>query len=239
MKMKKISLSLMVGALILSGCSSSEQMNGMYLGGMLGSVFGSSIGGLAGGPRGSDAGTALGMIVGGAVGAAVTAPKTTPRNGDSSDRYDDTYENGRSVDEYNRHSSRPQTGAGSAETYQTVPEDYQNLQIENLRFIDENHNRSLDAGERAKIVFEIRNAGTRTMYNVTPVLSVSDARHILISPTAIISAIEPGKTVRYTAELFGKKKLRRGIADFSLSFADGKKLYTVRRFQLQTAANSI
>lgn len=237
--MKKISLCLMAGALVLSGCGSSDQLNGMYLGGMLGSVFGSSIGGLAGGPRGSDAGTALGMIIGGAAGAAMTAPKSSRGGGDDADRYDNQYPRERSVDEYNRRSGSRRSASGDADTFQTIPSDYQDLQIENLRFIDGNNNRSLDAGERAKIIFEIRNAGSRTMYNVTPVLSVAGTKQILVSPTAIISSIAPGKTVRYTAELYGKKKLRRGIADFSLSFADGKKLYTVRRFQLQTAAGWI
>ena len=73
--MKKLSVILLGAALMLSGCESSQQIGGVYMGGMLGSVFGSSIGGLMGGPRGADAGGALGMIIGGATGAVVTAPK--------------------------------------------------------------------------------------------------------------------------------------------------------------------
>ena len=46
--------------------------------------------------------------------------------------------------------------------------------------------------------------------------------------------IAPGRSVRYTAELYGKPSLRRGMADFTISFAYGQYLYTVRSFQLQT-----
>lgn len=237
--MKKISLGLMIGALIFSSCSSSGQLDGMYLGGMLGSVFGSSVGGLAGGARGSDAGTALGMIIGGAAGAVATSPKNNQKDKEVADRYDNQYSRDRTIDEYNRRGSSGSTVTDDVDAYKAVPADYRNLQIENLRFIDTDNNRSLDAGERAKIVFEIRNSGSVTMYNVTPVLNVSDKKNITISPVAIISSIAPGKSVRYTADLYGKKKLRSGIADFSLSFADGKKLYTVRRFQLQTSAKTI
>ena len=74
--MKKISVLYISLALVLSGCSSSEQMSGVFTGGMLGGIFGSSIGGLMDGPRGHDAGNLIGMVVGGTLGAAVTAPKT-------------------------------------------------------------------------------------------------------------------------------------------------------------------
>lgn len=235
--MKKLGLFLIISSLMLSGCESSQQMSGVYLGGMLGGVFGSSIGGLAGGPRGSDAGTALGMIIGGAAGAAVTAPK------DKTSRHTDGYSSNQTeeddIDAYNRHSRKQGQTSTYGQSTQNIASLYDNLQIENLRFVDENNNRSLDAGERAKIVFEIRNNGSAEVFNVTPVLSVTGTKQILISPTAIIGSIAPGKTVRYTAELYGKKKLKRGVADFTISFANGQTLCTVRKFQLNTGSNNV
>jgi hypothetical protein len=231
--MRKISLSLMIAAMLLTGCESSEQLNGMFMGGTLGSIFGSSIGGLMDGPRGADAGRALGMLIGGAAGAAVTAPKNN-NSSDVSSRYDN-YDQNDEVDTYNRHSRRNQV----QQPVTSVPEEYSNLQIENLRFVDQNNNHTLDASERAQLVFEIRNSGNQTVYNVTPVVNSSDAKHILISPTARIDAIAPGRAVRYTAELFGKSHLRLGSADFTISFAVGKLLYTVRKFQLSTANNNV
>lgn len=235
--MKKSGLVVILSALLFSSCESSQQMSGVYLGGMLGGVFGSSIGGLAGGPRGSDAGTALGMIIGGAAGAAVTAPKDKGRT--SSDGYSNNESQEDEVDAYNRHSHKQGRTSTYGQSTQDMANLYDNLQIENLRFVDENNNRSLDVGERAKIMFEIRNNGSTEVFNVTPVLSVTGTKQILISPTAIISSIAPGKTVRYTAELYGKKKLKRGIADFTLSFAKGQTLYTVRTFQLNTGSNNV
>lgn len=218
--MKKLSVFLLGAALLLSGCESSQQLGGMYMGGMLGSVFGSSIGGLMGGPRGADAGAALGMIIGGATGAAVTAPKEEKGSKD----YDAT-------DEYNR---RPHRAGRSTAAAPAVPDGYRDLQIDNLRFVDHNNNRAIDAGERAKLVFEIRNAGPSTVNNVTPVVNVEGTKKVMVSPTAIVASIAPGRSVRYTAELYGKNNLRNGMADFTISFAYGQYLYTVRSFQLQT-----
>lgn len=218
--MKKLSVILLGAALMLSGCESSQQIGGVYMGGMLGSVFGSSIGGLMGGPRGADAGGALGMIIGGATGAVVTAPK------DGRTKKQKSYD---ATDEYNRRVPRQAEVAAPA-----VPDGYRDLQIENLRFVDQNSNRTIDAGERAKLVFEIRNAGPTTVYNVTPVVGVTGTKKVMVSPTAIVASIAPGRSVRYTAELYGKPSLRRGMADFTISFAYGQYLYTVRSFQLQT-----
>ena len=125
-------------------------------------------------------------------------------------------------------------GAEAEAAAPAVPDGYRDLQIENLRFVDKNSNRTIDAGERAKLVFEIRNAGPTTVYNVTPVVGVTGTKKVMVSPTAIVASIAPGRSVRYTAELYGKPSLRRGMADFTISFAYGQYLYTVRSFQLQT-----
>ena len=203
------------------------------MGSSLGGIFGSSIGGIMDGPRGADAGRALGMIIGGAAGAAATAPKQQKQT--QVGRYDE-YTQERSVDEYNRRSSSVNRRSATIDrqTGISVPDGYEALQIEDLRFMDQNNDHRLNANERAKLVFEIRNTGSRTLYNVAPVVDVSDSKHILISPTAIVGSIAPGKAVRYTAELYAKKNLKNGNAQFRISFAQGKVLYTVRRFELRT-----
>lgn len=225
--MRKISM-ILVALVLLSGCESAQQFQGVYMGSTLGGIFGSSIGGLLDGPRGSDAGTALGMIVGGVAGAAITSEKPKNKSSEPVRRYDNDYAGTTDVDTYNRRNH-------GKSTVTPIPDGYENLQIENLRFIDQNKNQALDASERAKIVFEIRNNGSHTLYNIAPVVEVTDNKRIIISPTAIVASIRPGKVVRYTAEIYGKPKLRPGIADFSISFASGQTYYTVRRFQLKTA----
>ena len=65
-------------------------------------------------------------------------------------------------------------------------------------------------------------------------VGVTGTKKVMVSPTAIVASIAPGRSVRYTAELYGKPSLRRGMADFTISFAYGQYLYTVRSFQLQT-----
>ena len=231
--MKK-TLTIGVSALLLlSSCSSSQQVAGVFTGASLGGIFGSAIGGLMSGPRGSDAGTALGMIVGGAAGAAITAPRDN--NESAADRtdydrnayspYNDTYKNPTRREQYSRNNP------DEYYTYRTSL--IEGLQIENIRFIDDNHDQVLQPGERGKIIFNIYNRGTQTLYNITPCISV-DKKQISISPSAIVSSLQPGKGCTYTAAILTSPRLRNGVASFAISFQDGNKQTTFKTFEIAT-----
>jgi hypothetical protein len=214
-KMKKtVFVGLVATALLLSSCQSMGQFYGAATGASLGGMFGSAIGGIADGPRGHDLGTVVGMAVGGMIGAAASAPKTDDGNYRSSDYY---YEYG--TDDY-----RQNNGYSP----------YASLDIEEMRFVDENNNRALDAEEHARLVFIIRNTGRDYVYDIAPVITVSGTKEIYLSPTAIIKELAPGKAVRYQSEVIATRKLKNGNADFSIGFSDGDKLYTATSFQLRT-----
>jgi len=214
-KMKKtVFVALTATALLMSSCQSMNQFYGVATGASLGGMFGSAIGGIADGPRGSDMGTVVGMAVGGIIGAAATAPKTEDGNYRSSDYY---YDYG--SDDYRQNNSYSP---------------YVSIDIEELRFVDENNNRMLDAGEHAKLVFIMRNTGRDYVYDIAPVITVTGTKQIYLSPTAIVKELAPGKAVRYQSEVIATNKLKTGTADFSIGFSDGDKLYTMRSFQLRT-----
>ena len=213
--MKKIAfVALAAIALMMSSCQSMNQFYGAATGASIGGMFGSAIGGISDGPRGSDLGTVVVMAVGGIIGAAATAPKTDDGNYRSSDYY---YDYG--MDDYR------QNNAYSP---------YANIEIAEMRFVDENNNRALDAQEHAKLVFIIRNTGRDYVYDIAPVITVSGTKEIYLSPTAIVKELGPGKAVRYQSEIIATKKLKNGTADFSIGLSDGDKLYTLRSFQLRT-----
>ena len=214
MNKKTVFAGLMVSALLLSSCQSMNQFYGVTTGASIGGMFGSAIGGLADGPRGSDMGTVVGMAVGGIIGAAATAPKTNDGNYRSSDYYYD-YD----MDDYRQNNSYSP---------------FASIEIEEMRFVDENNNRALDAEEHAKLVFIIRNTGRNYVYDIAPVITVSGTKEIYLSPTAIVKELGPGKAVRYQSEIVATRKLKNGSADFSIGFSDGDKLYTLRSFQLRT-----
>lgn len=211
---KTVFVALTATALLMSSCQTMNQFYGATTGASIGGMFGSAIGGMVDGPRGSDLGTVAGMAIGGIIGAAATAPKTDDGNYRSSDYY---YEYG--VDDYR------QNNAYSP---------YVNIEIEELRFVDENNNRALDADEHAKLVFIMRNTGRDYVYDIAPVITVTGTKQIYLSPTAIVKELAPGKAVRYQSEIIATKKLKNGTADFSIGFSDGDKLYTLRSFQLRT-----
>ncbi len=214
MNKKTVFAGLIASTLLMSSCQSMSQFYGAATGASIGGMFGSAIGGIADGPRGSDMGTVVGMAVGGIIGAAATAPKTDDGNYRSSDYY---YEYG--VDDYRQNNSYSP---------------YANIEIVDLRFVDENDNRALDAGEHAKLVFIMRNTGRDYVYDIAPVITVSGTKEIYLSPTAIVKELAPGKAVRYQSEIIATKKLKKGSVDFSIGFSNGDKLYTMRSFQLRT-----
>ena len=211
---KTVFVALTATALLLSSCQTMTQFYGATTGASIGGMFGSAIGGVVDGPRGSDLGTVAGMAIGGIIGAAATAPKTDDGNYRSSDYY---YEYG--VDDYRQNNSYSP---------------YVNIEIENLRFVDENNSNTLDAEEHAKLVFIIRNTGRDYVYDIAPVITVSGTKEIYLSPTAIVKELAPGKAVRYQSEVIATRKLKNGTADFSIGLSDGDKLYTLRSFQLRT-----
>ena len=211
---KTVFIALTATALLLSSCQTMTQFYGATTGASIGGMFGSAIGGVVDGPRGSDLGTVAGMAIGGIIGAAATAPKTDDGNYRSSDYY---YEYG--VDDYRQNNSYSP---------------YVNIEIENLRFVDENNSNTLDAEEHAKLVFIIRNTGRDYVYDIAPVITVSGTKEIYLSPTAIVKELAPGKAVRYQSEIIATRKLKNGTADFSIGLSDGDKLYTLRSFQLRT-----
>jgi hypothetical protein len=210
---KTVFATLVATTLLMSSCQSVGQFYGAATGASIGGMFGSAIGGITDGPRGSDLGTVVGMAVGGIIGAAATAPKTDDGNYRSSDYYYD----------YDRDDYR-QNNAYSP---------YANLEIADMRFVDDNNNRAIDAGEHAKLVFIIRNTGRDYVYDIAPVITVSGTKQIYLSPTAIVKELGPGKAVRYQAEMIATNKLKNGTADFSIGFSDGDQIYTMRSFQLR------
>lgn len=214
MNKKTLFAGLIASTLLLSSCQSMNQFYGTATGASLGGLFGSAIGGIADGPRGHDMGTVVGMAIGGIIGAAATAPKTDDGNYRSSDYY---YDYG--TDDYRENN------------YYSP---FANIEIEELRFVDENNNRALDAGEHARLVFIIRNMGRDYVYDIAPVITVSGTKEIYLSPTAIVKELGPGKAVRYQSEIVATKKLKNGNADFSIGLSDGDKLYTLRSFQMCT-----
>ena len=219
--MKKLGIFAISAALLFSSCETSDQFGAAAGGGLLGGIFGSAIGGLMGGPRGADAGAAIGIIAGAAMGAASAAPTERGRSD-----YDYT------TDTYNRHSKVIYSSRG--EDADRMGREFAKVEIQNLRFVDRNNNQAIDAGENCKIVFEVKNNGSHTVYDLAPIISVNGTKHIIISPTAVISYIDAGQAVRYTAEVYGKRQLRNGVAEFTISFAKGDYLYNMTSFQLAT-----
>ena len=94
----------------------------------------------------------------------------------------------------------------------------QRLQISNVRFIDNNGDGILQAGETAKITFEIRNRSHHSIRDVRPLVTeLTGNRQVMVSPGIEVESIAPGSGIKYTATVIGGKRLKNGELLFQLS----------------------
>lgn len=195
--------------MLCSGCGTSRMGAGdpgaTIAGAAIGGNVGGAIGGLIGdsnrGWRGSYRGSAIGTIVGTIAGAAIANAATAPR--------------------------QPEEQAYQVE--RTQPSEYRpahtsaigHLKIRNIRFIDANRNHVIDAGENSKVIFEIMNEGSKTAFNVVPVVAeVTGMKRIHISSSILIEQIRPGEGVKYTANIHAGERIKSGEAVIRLAVAD-------------------
>lgn len=212
MYMKKIIL-LLVLAISLSSCyttSMSGSPAAVSAGASIGGVLGSIVGERAGGWSGSQFGALVGTVAGAAVGNAVTTPRQ--EKVEVEERYPE---------------SRP------TEPYYAPS----GLCVTNIRFIDDNRNHIIDAGESCKLVFDIVNEGEVSAYNITPVVEeISGMKHIGISSSVQISYLPQGDRVRYTASIVGGNRLKAGEAIFRVYTTESNGAVSeMHEFSLPTA----
>lgn len=125
----------------------------------------------------------------------------TPRS------YDPTYKN----------------GSGSSVTFN--PE----LEIRNARFVDDNTDNVLRAGETSKVIFEVFNNSDRMLYDVQPIVEeTTGSRQIFISPSIHVERIPPHRGIRYTATVQAGNRLKDGRARFRVRAIQGKEQVTSR-----------
>ena len=110
---------------------------------------------------------------------------------------------------------------------------WRDLQVSRVHFAGADDDRALGAGEQAYISFDIHNMSDETLYDVAPQV-MCDNKHVSISPTAIITSIPAGATVRYKAAVRANHRLRNGQALFSVRFGTGRAAYTAKTFAIDT-----
>lgn len=210
--MKKLLLLLMV-AVSMSSCYTTSMKGSpaaVAAGSSIGGVLGSIVGDRAGGWRGSQFGALVGTVAGAAIGNAVTTPRQEKVV------VEERYPENAPTEPYYAPSG---------------------LRVTNIRFIDDNRNHTIDAGENCKLVFDIVNEGDVSAYNITPIVEeVSGMKHIGISPSAQISYLPQGDKVRYTATIAGGKRLKSGEAVFRVYTTESNGAVNVtQEFSLPTA----
>ena len=211
--MKKV-IVILLSALMLTSCYTTR-MGGspaaVSAGASIGGVLGSIVGDRAGGYGGSQFGALLGTVAGAAIGNAVTTP---PK------------------EKVYRETEETNVPSGS---YNAVS----GLQITNIRFIDDNRNQAIDAGESCKIIFEIVNAGDVAAYNIVPVVEeTSGMKHLQISPSAQVAYMNKDDRIRYTAIINAGKRLKSGEAVFRVYTSESNGAVSdIHEFSIPTHKN--
>ncbi|MCD8290529.1 MAG: glycine zipper domain-containing protein [Prevotella sp.] len=249
--MNKNVILLLCAAFLATSCGTYTGA-GAYMGSGIGAVLGSAIGGITNGPRGSDVGTLVGMASGAIVGAAIgsQADKVQEENAQAAQaaaRYrtrgvnvrqtqdESGYDaQGRGDDTLYDFNGSEYTGNYTASNPIDVehPSTYENIgseelteipvEIRNARFVDDNQDFSLSPDELAKVIFEVYNTGSETIYDVQPVVEETTGnKQISISSSIHIEQIEADQGVRYTAMVKAGSKLKDGTVTFRIYAVQG------------------
>lgn len=218
--------------MLLSSCYTTGQ--GALTGAHFGSMVGGILGGLNGGWRGHEVGTLVGMAAGAASGAAVGHATEQSRK-NKIEKYhrnmeQRTYAQQRSNQNYDE-SGFNESNSGNDVIDFSPSSNNDNayygtsagtLTVSNIRFNDEDKDYKLSRKEKGEVSFELTNNSGRPIFNVMPVISAADGnKHILISPSAKIEAIAPGKSIRYTAMIIGDGSLKAGDTNFNIDIYAG------------------
>lgn len=264
--MKKIFITLMCSTLLLSSCDTytgSGAYAGGSIGSILGSAIGGLSGGPRGSDMGTLIGMAGGAVVGAMVGSQADQNEARRQQAASDRAYSSrsqsynrsSVSNSQIFDSNNGGDDRlydfqssDYTGSYSAQQPTTsVPsatvEEFGNnfsyspsLEIVNARFVDSNQDNVLSSNETCKLIFEVKNTGKQTVYDVVPtVVETTGNKHIYISPNIHVEKIEPGSGIRYTAMVKADRRLKDGTARFCVSVIhDGKAISKVNEFNIPT-----
>lgn len=253
-------------ALLVSSCGTYEGV-GAYTGAQFGSVLGSAVGAISDGHKGSAVGTIVGMAGGAIAGGAIGAAKDRKNKQEVHDRYQqvqqrkakasqqaqggyDVYDSG--FDSSNSGDDRlydfngiDYTGSYSAQqpVMSSVGHLAENrsqrpqVEIRNARFVDANQDRSINRNELCKVIFEIFNRGSSTLYDIQPVvIETTGNKHLYVSPGMHVESLSPGQGIRYTALVKADNRLKAGSARFSLSVAqNGRIISHVSEFNIPTS----
>lgn len=197
--MKKSVIVLVLLVVMTTSCSYQSMTGspaGVSAGAAIGSVVGSIVGDNVDGWRGSQFGALIGTVAGAAIGNAATTPRNDRRSRDVNEDYIYNEEG------YNRNG---------------YVEARSDISIQNIRFIDENRDHVIEAGESSKLVFDLVNEGSAPAYNIVPVIEeLSGIKHLTISPMRQISYMPQGNQIRYTVTIRADKRLKSGLAQFRL-----------------------
>lgn len=111
------------------------------------------------------------------------------------------------------------------------------IELRHALFSDADRDGEISAGEECQLSFEIMNNSDEVLYNVFPtVMEVTGNKHIHISPSLRIESIMPHSGMRYTATVYGDKRLKEGQAIINVSVSQGNRQLTtdIKEFKIST-----
>lgn len=96
------------------------------------------------------------------------------------------------------------------------------IEIRNASFVDADADGVIRRGEQCKVSFDIMNRSSESLHDINPIVAETTGNtHIHISPSVKIERIPPGRGMRYTAVVFGDRKLKDGEVVIKVGVVQG------------------
>lgn len=153
---------------------------------------------------------------------------------------DDRIEFSTGNDTNNQYSAKPEQVYPGSSSVENIAEGITytpSIEIRNARFIDADGDNQISRNELCRVVFEVYNKGSQTIYDIQPmVVEATGNSHIYISPGVHVEKIAPGKGIRYTAMIKADNRIKDGNVKICLSVIEGNnhKISKVNEFNIPT-----
>jgi len=238
--MKKVLISLAMSSLLFASCADGFLRGGDPGAIQVGSIIGATVGSVIGNNMNHWNGYALGAMVGSVTGAVVANEATKPHN----DQYiENDYANNsqpivnqdntigqntiacqnQNINQYpntNQSINTNQDNKGVASDYRDRVSDT-NLDVRNIRFVDQNRNKIINKGETCHLIFDVYNSGNVTAYAVRPVVTIVDGeKDLAISVPPMVKMLMQGEVVMYDVVLRAPKTIHNTFTTFRIEVHD-------------------
>lgn len=217
MKKTQMISMILVATLLVSSCTTPNQVAGGVTGAAIGSRVGGAVGAIASGGRFVGRSSALGALVGAGVGAIIGVGITS-----EAEKNENNYLMKRKTEKVKRSAGIIEQNQG-VNIRETPAREANPTALSELTYMDVTGDGAISKNETIELEGYVTNTSDDVLSNVVIQLNISDTKAFLISPP-LTTDLQPGQKIRYNGRVHCRKTRRNHAVEICLTtICEGKK----------------